>query len=71
MGKKNLWFIGAGMIVIIIGFALMMGPVSEEGAFEADIFSFRRTVVAPVIVFLGYLSVILSILFRPKNNAQQ
>ncbi len=68
LGKKNLWFIGAGMIVIIIGFALMMGPVSEEGAFEADIFSFRRTVVAPVIVFLGYLSVIISILFHSKNK---
>lgn len=68
IGKKNLWFIGIGMIIIIIGFALMMGPASGEGTFETDIFSFRRIVIAPIIVFLGYLSVIVSILYRFKQN---
>ncbi len=71
LGKKNLWWIGAGVIVIILGFALMMGPVSEEGCFEQDIFSFRRIVVAPVIVFLGYLSVIVSLFYHPKNKSKK
>jgi uncharacterized membrane protein HdeD (DUF308 family) len=68
LNKSNLWWIGAGVIVIIIGFALMMGPVSEEGCFEQDIYSVRRIVVAPVIVFFGYLSVIVSLFYKPKNK---
>jgi hypothetical protein len=48
-----------------------MGPVSEEGCFEQDIFSFRRIVIAPVIVFFGYLSVIVSLFYHPKNNAKK
>ena len=68
MGKKNLWLIGIGMVVIIIGFALMMGPVSGVGTFETDIFSTRRIVIAPIIVFFGYLSVIASILYRSKSS---
>lgn len=71
LGKKNLWWIGIGVVVIIIGFALMMGPVSEEGCFEEDIFSFRRTVIAPVVVFLGYLSVIVSLFYHPKKNIKK
>jgi hypothetical protein len=71
LGKKNLWWIGAGVIVIIIGFALMMGPVSEEGCFEQDIYSFRRIVIAPIIVFFGYLSIIVSLFYHPKNKVEK
>lgn len=67
LNKKNLWLIGIGVCVIVIGFALMMGPVSQEGTFEVDIFSTKRIVIAPVIVFLGYVSVIFSILYKPKK----
>lgn len=67
MDKKNLWLIGIGVCVIILGFALMMGPSSQEGTFETDIFSIRRIDIAPVIVFLGYVSVIFSILYKPKK----
>lgn len=67
LNKKNLWLIGIGVCVIVIGFALMMGKSSQEGTFEADIFSVRRLVIAPVIVFLGYVSVIFSILYKPKK----
>jgi hypothetical protein len=67
LDKKNLWLIGIGVCVIILGFALMMGPSSQEGTFETDIFSIRRIDIAPVIVFLGYVSVIFSILYKPKK----
>ncbi|MED9996618.1 MAG: DUF3098 domain-containing protein [Paludibacteraceae bacterium] len=67
LGKKNLWLIGTGVCIIVIGFALMMGPSSQEGTFEESIFSVRRINVAPVIVFLGYISVIFSILYKPKK----
>jgi hypothetical protein len=67
LDKKSLWLIGIGVCVIILGFALMMGPSSQEGTFETDIFSIRRIDIAPVIVFLGYVSVIFSILYKPKK----
>lgn len=67
LDKKNLWLIGIGVCVIILGFALMMGPSSQEGTFETYIFSIRRIDIAPVIVFLGYVSVIFSILYKPKK----
>lgn len=67
LGKKNLILIAIGVCIIVVGFALMMGPSSQEGTFETDIFSVRRIEVAPVIVFLGYLSVIFSILYKPKK----
>lgn len=67
LDKKNLWLIGIGVCVIILGFALMMGPSSQEGTFETDIFSIRRIDIAPVIVFWGYVSVIFSILYKPKK----
>ena len=69
LNKFNLYLIAAGVVVIIIGFILMMvGPVSHEGVFEPDIFSTRRIVVAPILVFLGYVSVIFAILYQPKKK---
>ncbi|MBO4370085.1 MAG: DUF3098 domain-containing protein [Paludibacteraceae bacterium] len=70
LGRKNLLFIAAGLIVVILGFVLMMvGPDSGEGVFEPDIFSFRRIVVAPLIVFFGYMFIVLAI-FLPFNKKQ-
>ena len=68
LDKINLIGICISVVIIIIGYALMMvGPVSTEGSFEPDIFSTRRLVVGPVIVFLGYLSAIVAILYRKKS----
>lgn len=64
--KMNYILIGIGMVVIIIGFLLMMGPSSTETHFELDIFSARRIKVAPVVSFLGFIFMIFAILYRPK-----
>ena len=68
LGKKNLIAISISVVVIIIGYVLMMGgPVSTDGNFEPDIFSTRRLIIGPMIVFFGYLSVIVVILYK-KNK---
>ena len=68
LGKKNLVAISISVVIIILGYILMMaGPVSTDGNFEPDIFSTRRLVVGPMIVFFGYLSVIIAILYK-KNK---
>lgn len=69
--KVNYIICAVSVLVIIIGFCLMMGPGSTvEGGFEPDIFSTRRIVVAPVIVFLGFLAMIGGILYGGKKKEQ-
>ncbi len=71
LDKRNLYFIAAGVLVIVIGFILMaVGPDSGLHNFEPDIFSTRRVVVAPVIVFIGFVSIVFGILYKPKDNTE-
>lgn len=65
--KTNFILLGAGMIVIIIGFLLMTGHGSTETTFEPDIFSVRRIRVAPVVCFFGFIFMIYGILRKPKT----
>ena len=47
--KTNFILLAIGMAIVVIGFLLMVGPNSTDTAFEPDIFSVRRTKVAPVV----------------------
>ena len=66
--KINFILIAIGVIVIIIGFALMAGPGSSAEAFEPDIFSARRIKVAPVVCFVGFVFMIFAIMYRPRHK---
>ena len=39
-----------------------------HSAFNPDIFSFRRIKVAPVVCFIGFISMIYAIIHKPKDN---
>ncbi len=74
MDKKNLAFdrtnfilLGVGFAIVIIGFILMSGPSSTETAFNPDIFSVRRIKVAPVVCFVGFISMIYAIIRKPQD----
>ena len=69
--KTNFIMLAVGMVVVIIGFLLMTGPSSSETQYQPDIFSFRRIKVAPVVCFLGYISIIFAILRKPKDKDNQ
>ena len=49
-------------VLIIVGYNLMSGAGSTEQAFNPDIFSFRRVVIAPMLCLAGYLLIIVGIL---------
>ena len=51
-------------LLIVTGYVLMSGPGSTERAFNPDIFSARRIVVAPMVCLAGYLLVVVGILRR-------
>ena len=65
--RTNFLFLAIGFAIVIIGFILMSGPGSTEQAYNPDIFSFRRIKVAPVVCFLGFISMIYSIIRKPKD----
>ncbi len=66
--KINFILLAAGMVVVIVGFLLMTGPVSTETTFEPDIFSVRRIRVAPAVCLFGFLFMIYGIMRKPKTK---
>ncbi|MCC8155406.1 MAG: DUF3098 domain-containing protein [Tannerellaceae bacterium] len=66
---ENFIWLGASVILIIIGFLLMSGGGSEDGvSFNPEIFSKRRIVLAPFITFMGFIMMIFAILKTSKNE---
>ena len=67
--KVNYLIMAAGVIVILIGFALMSGgATSDPNVFpKEELYSFRRITLAPIVVMLGFGIEIFAILKRPKN----
>ena len=65
--KINFILIAVGMAIVILGFILMSGGGGDESVFDADIFSVRRIKVAPVICFIGFISIVYAIIRKPKD----
>ena len=49
----------------------MSGPGSTETAFNPDIFSATRIKVAPVVCFIGFISIIYAVIRKPKDPKEQ
>jgi NADH:ubiquinone oxidoreductase subunit H len=66
---SHCWLVG--FAIVVIGFILMSGSSSTEQAFNPDIFSFRRIKVAPVVCFVGFISMIYAIIRKPKDKGAE
>ncbi len=71
LGRINFILIAIGVLLIIIGFILMGGSGSTETHFDPDIFSFRRIKAAPVISFIGFISIIYAVMRKPIDKNQE
>ena len=49
----------------------MSGPVTTFEGFEPDIFSARRIKVAPVVSLLGFVLMIVGILYPAKDKKEK
>lgn len=67
-GRMNFILLAIGMVVVIVGFILMSGDGSTTEAYNPDIFSARRTKVAPLVCLLGFVSMIYAVVHKPKGN---
>ncbi len=68
--KTNFILLAIGMVIVIIGFILMSGSGSTNEAYNPDIFSARRIVVAPIISLVGFCSIIYAIIHKPKDTKE-
>ena len=66
--KINAIAIAISVVIIIIGFALMVGAPSGATEFNPDIFSVRRITVGPMISLFGFLVMIVAILYKPRKK---
>lgn len=62
-GKMNYILTAVSLLVLIIGFMLMSGK-------EGDIYDSKRTIVAPIVVVLGFCMGFVAIFYRDKKVDQ-
>lgn len=67
--KVNFILMAISMLIVVLGFILMSGPGSTETHYNADIFSTMRIKVAPVVCFVGFISMIYAVIRKPKDEA--
>lgn len=67
-GKGNFIALAIGIVIILIGFALMAGGSSTVETYDPSIFDARHIKVAPVVTFIGFVSIIYAIIRKPKDN---
>ena len=66
--RINFILLGIALLIIVVGFVLMSGPGSTDTHFEPSIFDQRRTVVAPMVCFVGYLFCVSSPFSTARNT---
>ncbi|MBR5037269.1 MAG: DUF3098 domain-containing protein [Prevotella sp.] len=65
--RMNYILLAVGVAVVILGFILMSGSGSTEESFNPEIFSAMHIKVAPVVTFLGFVSIVYAIMHKPKK----
>ena len=68
MNRNNIIWILVGLLIMALGFILMIGGGTDDpNVFTGEaMFSFRRIVLAPLLVFLGFVFEIWAIMHKNK-----
>ncbi len=70
--KKNIQYIIAGFVIMLLGYFLMAGGGSDDpNVFNPQMFSFRRMVVAPVVILAGMVFEIWAIMHVGKKDREE
>lgn len=68
-GKKNYLIMIAGAVVILIGYALMLGGGSDDPTvFNEEIYNFQRIRLAPTVVLIGLAIEVYAIMANPGQE---
>jgi membrane-bound ClpP family serine protease len=69
LGKENIRLLAIGFLIIIVGFALMIGGKSSDpNVFNKEIFNFQRITLAPIVVMIGFIFEIYAIMKKPGSE---
>ncbi|MGZ3920520.1 MAG: DUF3098 domain-containing protein [Bacteroidia bacterium] len=67
--KKNYYILLAGILLICLGYILMIGGKSDDpNVFNPAIFNFQRITLAPIVCLIGFVTIIVAIMWRPKKE---
>ena len=66
--KENAVLIAISLVIVVIGFALMVGEPSGATEYNPDIFSFRRITLGPMMALFGFVAMIVAILYKPRKK---
>lgn len=70
--KENYFIMAAGLLVLIIGYALMAGGKQGGPGFNyEEIYSFRRITLAPILIVLGFAIEVFAIFYRKGKGPAQ
>lgn len=64
----NAILIAISLVIVVVGFALMVGEPSGAVEFNPDIFSLRRITVGPMVALFGFVMMIVAILYKPRKK---
>jgi drug/metabolite transporter (DMT)-like permease len=66
--KKNYMILIGGLVLILLGIALMIGGGSEDPTqFSEEIFNFQRLTLAPILIVSGFVMGVFAIMYKPKK----
>ena len=69
LGTKNYIALAIGFVILVIGYALMVGGGSDDpNVFNEEIFNFRRITLAPIVLIIGFAVEIFAIMWRPRSK---
>ena len=68
-GKENYRMLVIGVVIVVIGYLLMIGGGSDNpNEFQEDeIFSFRRITLSPIVILIGFVTVLFAIMKKSKE----
>ena len=66
--KLNAILIAISLVIVVVGFALRVGAPSGATEYNPDIFSFRRITLGPMIALLGFVTMIVVILYKSRKK---
>lgn len=71
IAKENYKILLGGVALIALGYILMIGGGSEDpNVFNPEIFGAQRIVVAPIVCLAGFVTILVAIMRKPKNKAE-
>jgi len=67
--KRNYYILIAGIVLIVLGYLLMIGGGSDDpNVFNPAIFDTRRITVAPMVCLIGFIAILVAIMWREKSE---